>query len=152
MSSSKAGSPSIDEARQTLCREIAHSLNGGRFAVRVRITTKGGQASEARFYTHGEEGWQPEAKPVTNAQLIQGIEETLAMLTSKGHGDEWSARHSVHSDGHDTDLRFHREKLADSLGERLANVIEGLLFRDQHDSKKDSRRSIRTPRAAGGSR
>jgi hypothetical protein len=118
----------------------------------VRINTRNGQASEARFYSHGEQGWQSESEPVTSIPLLRGIEETLAMLASKGHSDEWNIRHNLHADGHETDLRFHREKLAASLGDGLAKVLDGILFRDQHDSRKDSRRSIRTPRAANGKR
>lgn len=152
MSSTTAGSSQVDQAREVICHQIAGSLNAGRFAVRVRINTRNGQASEARFYSHGDQGWQNEAQPVTSAPLVRGIEETLAMLTSKGHGDEWSIRHNVHADGHETDIRFHREKLSASLGDGLAKVLDGVLFRDQHDSRKDSRRSIRTPHAAGGSR
>ena len=148
MSSANAGNPLADQARQILCDEIARCLREKRFSVRVRIAESDGKPVEACFYSHGEHGWQKESQPITDRPLVGAMHETLEMLASKEHHDEWSARRQSHSDGHDTDLQFHADKLTGHIGDKLEATLMGLLFRDQHDSKKDSRRAIRTPRPA----
>jgi hypothetical protein len=148
MSSALAGNPLVDKARQILCAEIARCMRDKRFSVRVRIAENGGQAAEVLFYSHGDHGWQKESQPITDQVLVAAMNETLEMLASKQHHDAWSARRQSHSDINDTDLQFHADKLQGHLGDTLEADLMGLLFRDQHDSKKDSRRNIRTPKPA----
>jgi hypothetical protein len=145
MSSGKGGNAQVDKARQVLCDEIARCLRNNRFTVRVRIAESDGKPVEALVASHGEHGWQKESQPITDRPLVNAINETLEMLASKAHHDAWSARRQSHSDGHDTELQFHREKLGDHPADKFASVLMGLLFRDHHDSSKDSRRNIRTP-------
>jgi hypothetical protein len=145
--SRNAGSPLVDQARQVLCREIARCLKDKKFSVRVRVSEVDGKPAEAWFYSHHEKGWKKEPQSIIDRPLVAAIHETLEMLASKAHHDAWSARRHSHADVHDTDLQFHVEKLADRLHDKLEPILMGLLFRDQHDSKKDSRRNIRTPRA-----
>jgi hypothetical protein len=146
MSARKEGSPLVDEARQLLCREIARCLKDKKFSVRIRVTEADGEQAEAWFYSHKEQGWQMEPRRLTDRPLVAALHETLEMLASKGHHDAWTARRHLHSAVHDTDLQFHVDKLRDCPDDRLEAVVMGLLFRDQHDSKKDSRRGVRTPR------
>ena len=146
MSARKEGSPLVDEARQLLCREIARCLKDKKFSVRIRVTEADGEPAEAWFYSHGRRGWQMESEPITDGPLVQAMNETLEMLASKEHHDTWSARRQSRADGQDVELRFHPEHLEDRLGDKLAQMLMGILFRDQHDSRKDSRRQIRTPR------
>jgi hypothetical protein len=150
MSSSKTGSGAVDQARQLLRKECARSMSAGHFTVRVRIVQSAGEAVEAGFYFHGADGWQKQPERITDRKLAQALAETLDMLVSKGQGDEWLARRHKVSDGHDTDLQFHPDKFEGRLGDKLDSVLDGLLFRDSHDSKKDERHSIRTPRPATG--
>jgi hypothetical protein len=147
MSSAKTGSLAIDQARQFLCREIARSMNAGKFSVRVRIARLSTGPVAAWFYSHRDDGWHKEAESVTDRELVIALDETLDMLASKGHCDEWLSRRHRAADHSDTDLQFHREKLDAQLGERLESVLAGLLFRDGHESKKDVRHAIRTPRS-----
>lgn len=146
MSSATEASLAIDEARQMLSREFARCLNAGKHTIRVRIVKSTDSPVEAWFYVHSSDGWQKEPHPVTNGALVGALDETLEMLASQEHHDEWAVRRHAHSDGLDTDFQFHLGKLQDHLGERLELALAGLLFRDRHDSKKDMRRSIRTPR------
>ncbi|MBI3862585.1 MAG: hypothetical protein HY290_11900 [Planctomycetia bacterium] len=88
------------------------------------------------------------AEAITDPRLVQALEEALAMLASKRHADEWSARRHSSPDHDDVDLQFHRDKLEDRSGEQIESLLAGLLFRDRHDSKKDKRQAIRTPRPA----
>jgi hypothetical protein len=150
MSSSKTDSGAVDQARLVLRKECARSMSAGLFTVRVRITESAGEAAEAGFYFHGVDGWKKQPERITDRKLVRALAETLDMLVSKGQGDEWSARRHKVSDGHDTDLQFHHEKFEGRLGDKLDSVLDGLLFRDSHDSKKDERHSIRTPRPATG--
>jgi hypothetical protein len=144
--SSKKGSAAIDRARETLCREFARMLRSGAFTLRSRIVRRGAEPVEAWFYAHRDDGWEKQSASIAEPALVQAIEETLDMLASKGHADEWSSKRHVVADHQDTDFQFHREKLQEHLGDQLESAIAGLLFRDSHDSKKDVRRSIRTRR------
>jgi hypothetical protein len=146
MSSSRAGSRAVDEARQALCREVARCINSGSFTVRVRVTTSADRPIAARIEAHHGDGWKKQFAWSGDPALVLALDETLAMLASTKHRDEWSAERRAHSDGYELDLQFHPEKFKDRLGSNLESVLTGLLFRDSHDSKKDSRRSIRTPR------
>lgn len=146
MSSAKAESRAVDEARQLICREFARMINAGTSTTRVRIVRAGGEPTEAWFYSHGDEGWHKEPGGITDQKLVRALEQTLEMLASREHTDEWSARTQASSDYHDTDVRFHREKIDSRLGKQLESALTGLLFRDSHDAKKDKRHAIRTPR------
>lgn len=146
MSSTNAGNTQADQARQVLCDQIARCMRAKRYSVRVRIAESDGNPVEANFYSHGDHGWQKEPQSITDGPLVGAMNETLEMLSSKAHHDTWTARRQLHAHGHDVDLQFHPEKLKDHFGDKLETALLGLLFRDQHDSKKDSRRNIRTPR------
>ena len=146
MSTSRGGSLPVDNARQILCDEIARCLRERKFSVRVRITEAEGKAAEVWFYFHAKRGWHKEPQVIREQPLVEAINESLEMLSSKEHHDAWSARRHSHSNVHDTDLQFHVDKLAEHPDDQLESVVMGLLFRDQHDSKKDSRRNIRTNR------
>jgi hypothetical protein len=146
MNNTKRGSPPIDRARELLCRELARMVNAGASALRVRIVGAASEPTEAWFYSHAADGWRKEMERVTEPELVAALEETLDMLASKGRGDEWSTRQHASADSRDTDFQFHRDKLEGRVGDALESVLTGLLFRDGHDSKKDSRRSIRTRR------
>lgn len=150
MSSSKSGSAAVDQARQVLLSECARSMSAGHFKVRVRITQSASEAVAAGFYFHGSEGWKKQPRQITDQKLVAALVETLDMLVSKGQGDEWLARRRKVSDGNDTDLQFHLDKFESRLGKKLESALDGVLFRDSHDSKKDERRSIRTPKQAAG--
>ena len=139
-------SAAIDQARELLCRVIARVVNTGSYTVRLRIVQKSGEPAEVWFYAHRNDGWQKEPDNVTDPVLARAMHETVDMLYSRGHGDDWSLRQHVSSDYRDTDIKFHREKLQDRLGEKLDDRLTGLLFRDTHDSKQDSRRAIRNRR------
>lgn len=146
MSSTKTGSSEVDQARELLCRVFAQMLNAGSFTVHTRIVKSSDKSTEAWFYAHRDDGWQKEPEGVTDRELVRALQEAVAMLASKGHADEWSAKQHSSADCQDTDLQFHRDKLEDRIGKKLESALMGLLFRDSHDSKKDIRRSIRTPR------
>jgi len=150
MSSSKKGSAAVDQARQLLRSECARSMSAGHYTVRVRITQSGGEAVGAAFFFHGGKGWKKQPERITDRKLVEGLAETLEMLVSKKHGDECLVRRQKAASGHDTDLQFHPEKFAGRLGAKLESALDGVLFRDSHDSKKDARRSIRTPQGATG--
>lgn len=139
----------VDEARQLICHRFARMLNAGSFSVRVRITQSAGETPAARFYSHRHNEWHKEADPITDPQLVQAVDDTMAMLASTEHTDQWLARQHASSDFRDVDLQFHRDKLAHRLGEQLESVLAGFLFRDSHASGKDVRRGIRTPRSGG---
>jgi hypothetical protein len=149
MSSAKAESLAVDEARRIICHQFARMLNAGSFTVRVRVAHNGDSAG-VLFYSHSDEGWQKESDALTERTLVLAVEETLEMLASKKHADEWSARQQASADHRDIDVQFHREKLEHHLGARLESTLAGLLFGDLHDSKKDKRRGIRTPRGGKG--
>jgi hypothetical protein len=150
MSSVHAGNPQVDAARQVLCREFAQSINDNKFTVRVRLVETAGKPAEALFQAHDGRGWHKAGEPITDRLFVKALNETLEMLASTEHHDAWSVRQQSHADGHDTELKFHREKLAGYLGDKLESALMGLLFRDHHDSSQDVRRSIRTPRPAQG--
>lgn len=150
MSSAKKGSVAVDQARQLLRSECARSMSAGHYTVRVRITQTNGEPVGAGFYFHGPKGWKKQPEQITDRKLVQGLAETLEMLVTKEHGDECLVRRSKASDGYDTDLQFHPDRFANRLGAKLESVLEGVLFRDSHDSKKDKRSSIRTPKQAAG--
>lgn len=144
MSSSKNGSPAVDQARELLCRVFARMVKAGSFTVRTRLVLSADRPVEAWFYGHGASGWQKEAEGVTDHELVGAIDEVVEMLASKEHGDEWSAKQHSSADCRDTDIQFHRDKLQTHADKQLESYLLGLLFRDRHDSKKDSRRAIRT--------
>ncbi len=146
MSSSKAGSVAVDQGREILCREVARCINAGHFVVRVRIIKSAGRPAGVRISVHQEDGWKKHFEAMDDRALASAFDETLAMLASKAHRDQWSAKRRSHADGYDIDLQFHPEKFKDRLGAKLKSVVTGTLFRDSHDSKQDKRRSIRTPR------
>ncbi len=154
MGSAKAESLAVDEARQWICREFARLLNAGNFVARVRIVKTGGEPSEAWLYAHRDNDWHKEPGVITDRNLVQALAETLDMLATREHADEWLARKRNSADYHDTEMKFHREKLETRLGAKLESVLWGVLFHDSHDSRKDKRRNIRTPRAErkGGQR
>src|SRR5229473_8608 len=108
MSSAKAESLAVDEARRIICHEFAGMLNAGSFAVRVRVSHKGDSAG-VLFYSHRDEGWQKASDGLTERTLVVAVEETLEMLASKKHADEWSARKQASADHSDFDVQFHRE-------------------------------------------
>jgi hypothetical protein len=138
----------VDEARQLICHRFARMLNAGSFSVRVRITQSPGEEA-ARFYSHRHNEWHKDADPITDPQLVQAVDETMEMLASREHTDQWLARKHSSSDYRDVDLQFHRDKLEHRLGAQLEAALAGFLFRDSHASAKDVRRGIRTPRSGG---
>jgi hypothetical protein len=144
MSSATSGSSAVDKARALLCQVFARMVNAGSTAVRTRIVQSSGEPVEAWFYAHSDDGWQKDPGGVTDRELVRALHESLEMLASKKHGDEWSARQQSSGDWLDTDIQFHRDKLEKRGGKKLESALMGLLFRDSHDSKKDVRRSIRT--------
>ena len=137
----------VDAARETICRELAGCLRAGSSTMRVRIVKSKGEPAGAWFYSHARNGWQKRPEHVTDREIMMSLDETVGMLISTGHADEWSIQRHEHSDGYDADLRLRMEKLKDHLSAGLESALYGLLFRDQHASKKDARRSIRTPQA-----
>jgi hypothetical protein len=147
MSSARLQSASVDKARQLISREFARLLNAGNYLVRVRIVRIGDEPAEAWFYAHHDNDWHKESGGITDRALVLALVETLEMLATKEHADEWSARKRASADYHDTEVKFHSDKLKSRLGGKLESALAGLLFRDAHDSKKDKRRAIRTPRA-----
>jgi len=148
MPSSNLGSPAVDGARQALCRELAGCMNAGTYTIRVRIVKPENAAAEGHFYAHSGKGWRKRPEKLVDHPVVAALEETLDMLGSKPHCDEWSVRCESHADRRDTELQFHPDKIKPHLGPKLESALYGLLFRDHHDSKKDVRRSIRTPRPA----
>ena len=146
MSSGHGGGAPVEEARAILCRELSRILEAGRFTIRTRILMASDRPVEAHFYSHREEGWHKEPYAVTEPEVVRALHESVELLFSKGHGDEWSATRHATADHLDVDLHFHREKLENRTGKKLESAVAGLLFRDSHDSKKDVRRSIRTRR------
>jgi hypothetical protein len=147
MKSEKSAALFFDEAREIICHRFARMLHTGSFSVRVRIVTVLGKVAAVWFYAHRSDGWHKGRDPITHPQLVRALEDTLNMLASKGHAEQWSARKHSGSDYHDVDVQFHRRKLATRLGDELESALAGLLFRDAHHPTKDERRSIRPPRA-----
>jgi hypothetical protein len=150
MSSSKSGSLVIDDARLALCHELAGCINAGSFAVRIRRVNSGDRPA-ALFLAHRPTGWRKRRRRIDEPALILALDEALATLAAVQH-DDWSVQRRAHADGYDVDLHFHPQKLTGRLGSSLEVYLSGVLFRDSHDSKKDSRRSIRTPRQTGSNR
>jgi hypothetical protein len=146
MSSAKSASQSVDEARDRICHEFARMLNSGAWTVRIRIATMPEGNNEVWFYSHRANLWRKEPDRVTDPELVLAIEETVEMLATRERADEWTIRRHDSHDVHDFVVRFHRGKLEQRLGANLESALEGLLFRDGHDSKRDKRRAIRTPR------
>ena len=146
MSSAMRGNLAVDRARETLCREFARMLKSGACTLRTRIVVSSNRPVEAWFYVHRDNGWQKEPGGVTDREHVHALQETLDMLASRGHADEWSAKQQATADHRDTDIQFHRDKLQHRLGAKLESALTGILFRDSHDSKKDVRRSIRIRR------
>ncbi len=145
MSSTKAGSVKIDEARQLICHEFARMLNAGILTVRVRVDLVDKEPAEAWFYGHSDDKWHKQALVVKDKALLRAVEEALDTLLSREHAVEWSARRATSADWRDTDLHFHHGKLEQRLGKKLESMLTGILFHDAHSSKKDVRRNIRTP-------
>jgi hypothetical protein len=150
MSSVHAGNPQVDAARQILCQEIARCMKAKKYSMRVRIAETDGHPEHVSFYSHGGEGWQKESQAINDPVLVNAMNETLEMLASQEHHDGWSARRQSHSDVHDTDFQFHPDKFADHFDKGLESALMGVLFRDHHDSRKDIRRNVRTPRPKRG--
>jgi hypothetical protein len=142
MSSTKVSDDAVNRARATICEEFARMLKLGAFTVRVRIVKADDELREVWFYAHRADGWEKQPVRVTDRGLGGALQESLEMLASKGHHDEWSAKQHSAADFCDTDIQFHPQKLEEHLDDRLESVLAGLLFRDRHDSKKDVRRSI----------
>src|SRR5262245_15138464 len=116
MSSVHSGNPQVDQAREILCKEIARCMNNKKFSVRVRISETDGAPAQVCFYAHSPDGWQKESQAITDRLLVNAINETLEMLASNEHHDWWSARRQTSSDGTDTELRFHPDKLTGRMG------------------------------------
>ncbi|MBS0264843.1 MAG: hypothetical protein JSS02_23105 [Planctomycetes bacterium] len=142
MNTAHTGNSQVDTARQLLCQQFAHSLNGEKFTVRVRISEPAGQPPTALFTAHDGLGWHKAGETVIEPILVDALKETLDMLASTPHHDAWSVRHETHADAQETEIRFHREQLAEHVGPKLESQLMGLLFRDQHDSSKDMRRNM----------
>jgi hypothetical protein len=142
MSSSKAGAAAVDEARHEICRRFAEMLNAGAYRVRVRLSERDGKGAEAWFYMHRNNAWTKAPGAVAAPSLVAAIEEEMDLLASKQHGDECSTRQNKSADWKETDVRFHRDKLEPRLGKNLESYLMGVLFRDEHASKKDRRRPI----------
>jgi hypothetical protein len=136
----------VDQARLALCRELARCIKAGNYTVRVRVTTSAGRPVAVRADAHSGDGWHKQFECRDDHALIEAFDETLALLASTRHHDDWSAQRRAHADGYEVELQFHPDKFKDRAGSNLESVLTGLLFRDRHDSNKDSRRSIRTPR------
>lgn len=136
----------IDKAREMLSRIVARIVKEGSSMMRLRVVQRSGEPVEAWFYAHHDDGWRKEPDVVADPELARALHETAEMLASHEHGDDWSLRQHAAADHRDTELKFHREKLEGRLGAKLESAISGLLFRDSHDSKKDSRRAIRNRR------
>jgi hypothetical protein len=145
MSSTKAGSARVDEARQLICREFARMLSKGMLTVRVRIELVEKEPAEAWFYGETEDRWHKRPGGVKGRALVRAIEESLDALASRKHADEWSARRSASADWRDTQLHFHADKVEEWPARKIESALMGTLFRDAHASKKDVRRNIRTP-------
>jgi hypothetical protein len=146
MQSTDISNAAMDQARDVLCTEFARMLQSGASTVRVRVVLAGGAPIEAYFYAHRNRRWEIQPDKVTSPELSAAIAATLESLTSHEHHDAWSTKAHAAADYHETDFHFHRDELQTRPGESLVSEMNGLLFRDRHDSKKDIRRSIRTPR------
>lgn len=142
--SSRQGSPFVDQARRLVCRVLARTIESGSMALRIRLEQSAGEPVHAWFYAHSEAGWEKQPDDVTDHGLLEAILEEMDLLTSKGHGDEWSCRDHTSGTHRDLDLHVHPEKFQGQDLKSLESAVMGLLFRDGHDSKKDVRRRIRT--------
>lgn len=145
MQTTNVSDAAVDQAREILCRELARILRGGALTARARVILAEGRPAEARFYAHQRNEWEIQPEKITSVELAGALQAALEMLASKGHHDAYSARQNAAADYRDTDFQFHRDALHD-LGDKLESELNGILFRDRHDSKKDVRRSIHSPR------
>jgi len=136
----------VDQARETLCREFAHVLSAGAFTVRTRVLMNKGEPVGVCFYGHQNNGWQIQPGRIAGVALASAIHSTLEMLASAEHHDAWSVKQDSVADHHDTDIQFHKHDWQNLSKRELESEVNGLLFRDRHDSKKDVRRSIRARR------
>lgn len=150
MSSAKASSPAVDEARRKMCRTFAESMNGeGTTHVRIRIHQADGKPTEAWFYAHKANVWNKASGAVTEKKLVAALAEVAEMLASGGHEDEWSSRRHGSADFVDTDLLFQSDAVAKHRGPKLESWLYGLLFKDAHASGKHrGRKILRGPRRA----
>lgn len=149
-SSTRSPADLTDTARHELCAQFAKSLRGGALQVRVRLHP---QTTEAWFYEHRDNQWHKRDAVIRDADLFANVADQLTLLGSKPHGDAVKVTLHNSADWHDTDLTFHREAVADHLEGALESYLLGLLFRDHHDSAKDSRHQVQTgPRRPGRGR
>lgn len=137
----------VDTARHELCSHFAQSLRGGALQVRVRMHR---QTGEAWFYEHRDNHWHKRDEAIRDPQLFESIADQLTLLASKPLGDAIKVTLHDSADWHDTDVTFRRDAITGHLQKSLESHLLGLLFRDHHDSQKDSRRRIHTgPRFPG---
>lgn len=142
----KTSDKAMDAARETLCQEFGRLIGEGAMTVRARVLMQNGEPVEVCFYGHQKKGWQLRPLKINERGLAAAIHATLEDLASTEHHDAWSVKQDAASDHHDTDIQFHREELQQLSENELKSRLNGLLFRDSHDSKKDVRRSIRVRR------
>jgi hypothetical protein len=129
-----------ESARQFLCHRMSTLLADGACQVRIRLQA---EPPSVQFYRHQDNTWRRLEEYVRDRPLVEALADDLEMLASKPHGDRVEIRRQAASHYCDTDFRFEREAISQHLYQHLDSYLYGLLFRDHHDSKQDSRRQMR---------
>ncbi len=133
----------LDEARNLLVDELAGRVQESENEVRIRVHFSG-RPDCVWFYAHRDNHWGKEPRIINDPSLAVAVSELLSMLASRGKSDEVSIRRTKKLDLIDTDIQFDTDWLNTHRGPHLHSYVMGILFRNQHASEHDIRRSSRS--------
>jgi len=97
----------------------------------------------AWFYEHHHNTWHKQDVVLENLALVQMVLQELALLASKPHGDLLQVTRHTGTDWQETEFQFPKAEIERHLDDNLETYLDGLLFRDRHDSRQDARRRVR---------
>lgn len=138
---SPVSSQHADEARSTLCHELARLLEPHTSQVRVRAIGPQDSPTRIAFYAHHDNRWHHADRDLTQPPLCQAIAAELADLVPHRQGTQFSVRRQTHGDLTDIDLTFAPEQIPQP--DRREAFLAATLFRDAHDAGHDRRQGLR---------
>jgi hypothetical protein len=129
MSSAKAETLHVDEARDWIAHHIAQLLDSGATQVRIRVVRPHHDPTEAWLYRHQNNQWVKSEWQVTEPALVIAIQDVAEMLSAHPPTPDWHTRRRQATDFEDTDITFHKESLT-RRGADLESWLRGSLFKD----------------------
>lgn len=130
MSSAKAETLHIDEARSWVAHHVAKLVGAGALQVRIRVLRPHQNPTEAWLYRHQNNQWVKTEFQVSDPPLVMAVQDVAEMLSAHPPTEDWHTRRRQATDFEDTDITFQKDSVIRYRGTNLESWLRGALFKD----------------------